>query len=125
MLIVLVDIPVKRPAATVLLTVVIFVVFVTPELLTVVKYPIFVTTELLTVPILVAFVTPELLTVVRFVVTVPIFVAFVTPALLTVKTAPLLGIEVNKEASPANLPKIVPAEIVEKNPKLVDVVIAE
>ena len=45
--------------------------------------------------------------------------------LLIVKTAPLLGIEVNKEASPANLPKIVPTEIVEKNPKLVDVVIAE
>ena len=49
----------------------------------------------------------------------------VVTLLLTVKTAPLLGIEVNKEASPANLPKIVPAEIVEKNPKLVDVVIAE
>ena len=49
----------------------------------------------------------------------------VVTLLLTVKTAPLLGIEVNKDASPANLPKIVPAEIVEKNPKLVEVVIAE
>ena len=49
----------------------------------------------------------------------------VVTLLLTVKTAPLLGIEVNKEASPANLPKIVPADIVEKNPKLVEVVIAE
>jgi hypothetical protein len=49
----------------------------------------------------------------------------VVTLLLSVKTAPLLGIEVNKEASPTNLPYIVPAEIVEKNPKLVDVVIAD
>ena len=45
--------------------------------------------------------------------------------LLTVKTAPVLGIAVKSDASPANLPKIVPAEIVEKKPKLVEVVIAE
>ena len=36
--------------------------------------------------------------------------------LLTVKTAPVFGIAVNKDPSPANLAKIVPAEIVEKNP---------
>jgi hypothetical protein len=71
----------------------------------------------------------KLLTVLRFVLTVVTFVLTefsklltVVTLLLTVKTAPLFGIEVNKDASPTCLPKIVPAEIVEKKPKLVDVV---
>ena len=57
---------------------------------------------MLTVPILVTFVVAVLLTVLRL--------------LLRVKTAPVFGIAVNKDPSPANLAKIVPAEIVEKNP---------
>jgi hypothetical protein len=48
-----------------LLTVVIFVAFVTPELLTVLKLLLVVTRELLTVAIFVAFITPELLTVLK------------------------------------------------------------
>ena len=49
----------------------------------------------------------------------------VVTLLLTVKTAPVFGIAVKSEASPTCLPNIVPAEIVEKKPKLVDVVIAD
>ena len=44
------------------------------------------------------------LTVVTFVLTEFNKLLMVITLLLTVKTAPLLGIEVNKEASPANLP---------------------
>ena len=65
----------------------------------------------------------KLLTVLRLVLTVVTFVltAFtrlltVVTLLLTTRIAPVLGILVNKEASPINLPKTVPAEIVEKNP---------
>ena len=65
----------------------------------------------------------RLLTVLTFVLIVVAFVltAFsklliVVTLLLTVSTAPLLGILVKSEASPTNLPYIVPAEIVEKNP---------
>ena len=64
-----------------------------------------------------------LLTVLRLVLTVVTFVltAFsklltVILLLLTARTAPVLGIPVRPEASPTNLPKTVPAEIVEKNP---------
>jgi hypothetical protein len=38
---------------------------------------------------------------------------------------PPLGIPVNPDPSPTKRPKIVPAEIVEKNPKVVDIVTAE
>ena len=38
---------------------------------------------------------------------------------------PPVAIPVKPDPSPTNLPYIVPAEIVEKNPKLVEVVIAE
>jgi len=54
-----------------------------------------------------------------------IFVEFVTPVLLTVVNAAVTGRLVNKDPSPICLPNIVPAEIVEKNPKLVDIVVAE
>jgi hypothetical protein len=54
-----------------------------------------------------------------------IFVEFVTPVLLTVVNAAVTGRLVNREPSPTCLPKIVPAEIVEKNPKLVEIVVAE
>ena len=40
----------------------------------------------------------------------------VVTLLLTVRTAPLFGIAVRSEASPTCFPKIVPADIVEKNP---------
>jgi hypothetical protein len=106
----------------------------------------FVPAVLLTVVILVALVAPVLLIVVtlllrvlRFVLTfvtfvltefsrllrVVILVVFVVTKLLTARTAPVLGIAVSREPSPINLPKIDPDEIVEKNPKLVDIVIAE
>ncbi len=45
--------------------------------------------------------------------------------LLTVVNAAVTGRLVNKEPSPTCLPNRVPAEIVEKNPKLVDIVVAE
>ena len=45
-----------------------------------------------------------MLTVVTFVLTEFSKLLTVVTLLLTVKTAPLLGIAVNKEASPANLP---------------------
>ena len=48
--------------------------------------------------------------------TVLIFVEFVTPVLLTVVNAAVTGRLVNREPSPICLPKIVPAEIVEKKP---------
>jgi hypothetical protein len=54
-----------------------------------------------------------------------IFVEFDTPVLLTVVSAAVTGRFVNREPSPTCLPKMVPAEIVEKNPKLVDIVAAE
>ena len=80
-----------------LLTVVIFVVFETPVLLTVV--------------IFVVFVTPELLT--------------VNKLLLTVASAVVTGRFVRREPSPKKRPNKVPAEIVEKKPNEVDIVIAE
>ena len=85
-----------------MLTFVVFVLTEFSKLLTVVILVAFVAPVLLTVVILVAFVAPVLLTVVRL--------------LLSVKTAPVFGIAVNKDPSPTNLEKIVPAEIVEKNP---------
>ena len=61
-----------------------------------------------------------LLTVLRLVLTVVTFVLTefsklltVVTLLLTVKTAPVFGIAVRSDASPTNLPYIVPAEIVE------------
>jgi hypothetical protein len=45
--------------------------------------------------------------------------------LLTVVSAVVTGRFVRRDPSPMCLPKIVPAEILEKNPKLVDVVTAE
>ena len=106
-----------------LLTVVILVVFTPAVLLTVIILAAFVVPVLLTVksPVL-RFVTlvltalRRLLTVVILVVFTPVVLLTVVTLLLTVKTAPVLGIAVSKEASPANLAKIVPADIVEKNP---------
>ena len=43
----------------------------------------------------------------------------------TIDIPPLTTIPVRPEPSPTNLPKIVPAEIVEKKPKLVDIVPAD
>ena len=54
-----------------------------------------------------------------------IFVEFVTPVLLTVVNPAVTGRLVNKDPSPTKRPNRVPAEIVEKNPKLVDIVVAE
>ena len=48
--------------------------------------------------------------------TVVIFVVFVEPVLLTVVSAAVTGRLVRKDPSPTNLPKTVPAEIVEKKP---------
>ena len=62
------------------------------------------------------------LTVVTFVLTEFSKLLTVVTLLLTAKTAPTLGMLVSPEASPTYLPKSVPAEIVEKNPKDVDVV---
>ena len=45
--------------------------------------------------------------------------------LLTVVNPAVTGRLVNKDPSPTKRPNIVPAEIVEKNPKLVDIVVAE
>ena len=56
---------------------------------------------------------------------VVILVAFVVTKLLTARTAPVLGIAVSSDPSPINLLYIDPDEMVEKNPKLVDIVIAE
>ena len=103
---------------TELLTVVIFVAFVTPELLTVLKLLLVVTRELLTVVIFVAFVTPELLTVLKL-------LLVVTRELLTVVNADVTGRFVSIEPSPTKRPKTVPAEIVEKKPYEVDIVTAE
>ena len=75
-------------------------------------------TELLTV-------VTELLTVVTELLTVVIFAVFVAPVLLTVVSAAVTGRLVNKEPSPTNRPNMLPLEIVEKNPKLVDIVVAE
>ena len=108
-----------------LLTVVIFAVFVVPVLLTVVRL-------LLTVVIFAVFVEPVLLTVVRLLLIVVIFAVFVAPALLTVVrfvltvvNAVAIGRLVRRDPSPINFPNRVPAEIVEKKPYVVDIVIAE
>jgi len=45
--------------------------------------------------------------------------------LLTVVSAVVTGRFVRSDPSPTCLPNIVPAEILEKNPKLVDIVVAE
>ena len=66
---------------------------------------------MLTVVIFAVFVAPVLLTVVRL--------------LLTVVSPAVTGRLVSKEPSPTKRPKTLPAEIVEKNPKLVDIVAAE
>jgi len=50
-----------------------------------------------------------------------IFVEFVTPVLLTVVNAAVTGRFVRRDPSPIKRPNTVPAEIVEKNPKLVDI----
>ena len=46
----------------------------------------------------------------------------VETVLLTVRTAPVFGISVNEDPSPINLANTVTAEIVEKNPKTVEIV---
>ena len=66
---------------------------------------------LLTVVIFVVFDVPALLTVVRL--------------LLTVVSPAVTGRFVSNDPSPTNPPKTLPAEIVEKKPKLVDIVTAE
>ena len=66
---------------------------------------------LLTVVIFAVFVAPELLTVFKL--------------LLTVVNAAVTGRLVNKDPSPTKRPNTVPAEIVEKKPKEVDIVTAE
>ena len=130
----------------VLLTVVILVALVAPVLLivvtlllrvlrlvlTVVTFVLTLFSKLLTVVTLLLRVLRLVLTVVTFVLTlfsklliVVIFVIFVLTKLLTARTAPVLGIAVSSEPSPINLLYIDPAEIVEKNPKLVDIVKAE
>ena len=57
--------------------------------------------------------------------TVVIFVVFEVPALLTVVNAAVTGRLVNKDPSPIKRPNTVPAEIVEKKPKEVDILAAE
>ena len=57
--------------------------------------------------------------------TVVIFVVFETPELLTVVNAAVTGRLVSEDPSPIKRPNTVPAEIVEKNPNEVDIVIAE
>jgi hypothetical protein len=49
----------------------------------------------------------------------------VETVLLIVSTAPVFGIAVSEDPSPTNLAKMVPAEIVEKNPKLVEIEFVE
>ena len=66
---------------------------------------------LLTTVIFVVFVEPVLLTVVKL--------------LLTVVSPAVTGRFVSKDPSPTNLPKTLPAEIVEKKPNEVDIVTAE
>ena len=68
-------------------------------------------TVLLTVVIFVVFVEPGLLTVVKL--------------LLTVVSLAVSGRLVSREPSPTKRPNTVPAEIVEKKPNEVDIVIAE
>ena len=87
---------------------------------------------LLTVVIFVVFVAPVLLTVVRLLLTVVIFVVLVVPVLLTVvkllltvASAAVTGRLVSKDPSPTKRPNTVPAEIVEKKPNEVDIVTAE
>ena len=58
----------------------------------------------------------KLLTVFKLVLTVVTFVLTAFTRLLTVSIEALAGILVSCEPSPINLPKTVPAEIVEKNP---------
>jgi hypothetical protein len=53
------------------------------------------------------------------------FVVFVAPVLLTVVRAVVTGRFVRSDPSPTKRPKTVPAEIVEKNPKLVDIDVTE
>ena len=103
---------------TVLLTAVIFAVFVAPVLLTVVIFAVFIA--------------PVLLTVIKLVLIVVIFAVFVAPVLLTVVkllltavNAVVIGRLVRRDPSPINFPNSVPAEIVEKKPYVVDVVTAE
>ena len=57
-----------------------------------------------------------LLTVLRLVLTVVTFVLTAFSKLLTVRSPAAVGIPVNPDPSPTNLPNTVPAEIVEKNP---------
>ena len=80
-------------------------------LLTVVIFVVFAATVLLTVVIFVVFVAPVLLTVVRL--------------LLTVVNAVVIGRLVRRDPSPTKRPNTVPAEIVEKKPYVVEIVIAE
>ena len=101
-----------------MLTVVIFVALVAPVLLIVV-------TLLLRVLRLVLTVVTFVLTELSKLLIVVILVAFVVTKLLTARTAPVLGIAVSSDPSPINLLYIDPDEIVEKNPKLVDIVKAE
>ena len=58
----------------------------------------------------------KLLTALRLVLTVVAFVLTAFTRLLTASSPAVVGIPVKLVPSPTNLPKIVPAEIVEKNP---------
>ena len=58
----------------------------------------------------------RLLTVLRLVLTVVTFVLTEFSKLLTVRRPAAVGIPVKPDPSPINLPKTVPAEIVDKNP---------
>ena len=58
----------------------------------------------------------KLLIVLRLVLTVVTFVLTAFTRLLTVSIEALAGILVSCDPSPINLPKTIPAEIVEKNP---------
>ena len=94
--------PVLLTVLSIVLTFVTLVLTALSRLLTVVILVVFAPAVLLTVVILLPFNDAVLLTVVRL--------------LLIVKTAPVFGIAVSKDPSPTNFAKIVPAEIVEKNP---------
>ena len=73
-------------------------------------------TVLITVLTLVLTAFNKLLTVVKLVLTVVTLVLTAFNKLLTVRSPAAVGIPVKPDPSPINLPKTVPAEIVDKNP---------
>ena len=99
-----------------MLTVVTLVLTAFSKLLTVLTLVLTVVTFVLTVFSKLLTVLTLVLTLVTFVLTAFSKLLTVVTLLLTARTAPVLEILVNPEPSPINLPKTVPAEIVEKNP---------